>query len=260
MALRDFAGIVHDATDTPIANTAGSIELLTTFATADVTYPAGYAIPILTDSTGAFTTALPVPDDPGYAARWRLRIARLSLSFAANSDVTPLDLSEVVVVNAPAAQPNALSVLIQQHAAIEASDGVSGHVDYGSAGFIAAVQLWSGGAGANVIAKTAGETLGGHRVVWINDDDKVYYASAANATAERVAGLTTGAANAGTGATIQPLGEMIEGSWNWIPGPVYLGLNGVLTQTPPLTGALIEVGVATTPTRLIIRIGEPVYI
>lgn len=102
--------------------------------------------------------------------------------------------------------------------------------------------------------KTAGENLGGHRIVWIDTDDKAYYADQTLATADRAIGVTTGAASLNTSVTIVTDGELVEPSWNWVVGPVFLSTSGQLTQIPPTTGHLVQVGVATAPTKMIVRI------
>jgi hypothetical protein len=52
---------------------------------------------------------------------------------------------------------------------------------------------------------------------------------------------------------------MTNSSWNWQPDkPVFLGTDGALTQT--LIGVLFvqQVGVALTPTKIVIRISQPI--
>ena len=39
--------------------------------------------------------------------------------------------------------------------------------------------------------------------------------------------------------------------WNWTKGPVFLGTNGMLTQTAPTSGAVaVQIGRAITSTQL----------
>jgi len=109
------------------------------------------------------------------------------------------------------------------------------------------------------IKRTAGETLSGHRAVKINGSGEAVYVSHADADADLVTGLTTGAAVGGGQVEIVTDGELIEPSWTWTPGPVYLSTNGQLTQTPPASGALIEMGIALAATRLLVRIQSAVF-
>ena len=74
-------------------------------------------------------------------------------------------------------------------------------------------------------------------------------------------GITTGAAAAGDAINVQASGEMTEVSWNWTPGlPVFLGTNGLLTQTPPVSGFQLVLGVAISPTKLAINIKQPIVL
>ena len=70
---------------------------------------------------------------------------------------------------------------------------------------------------------------------------------------EKLAG-TTGAASMGTSVTIQTDGPMIEPSWAWdVDKLVWLGLNGYLTQIPPTAGYLVQIGIPSSATVLIIQ-------
>lgn len=111
------------------------------------------------------------------------------------------------------------------------------------------------------ITKIADTAIGGHRVVM---------ASSANGTAiadkdtpshmHLVLGITEGAAMAGNPAAIVARGELVEPSWSFSVGPVYLGNNGLMTQTAPTTGFILKIGTAIAPTVLLIDIGAPISI
>lgn len=59
--------------------------------------------------------------------------------------------------------------------------------------------------------------------------------------------VTTQAAATGTPITVATQFELTEGAWNWLPGRIYLAAaGGGLTQTPPVAGALLEVGRAVS--------------
>lgn len=112
---------------------------------------------------------------------------------------------------------------------------------------------------------TAGAALSGHRVVTLNSIGRAIYCDAATlAHAGRAIGLTTGAASSGAAATIQMPGwEITESGWAWdTTKPVFVGLNGALTQTiPTLAGGfafLQVIGWPVTSTKLLINPGEPV--
>lgn len=77
--------------------------------------------------------------------------------------------------------------------------------------------------------------------------------------AGQVIGVTvTATSGAGEDQTVRNDGRLIDASWNWSPGPVYCGANGVLIQNPGLATAFVcEVGRATDQTTLLIDIQPP---
>lgn len=119
-----------------------------------------------------------------------------------------------------------------------------------------------GQAGASYLTFTADGALSGHRAVRPTTAGAVGYASSAVAAdANSVLGITTGAAATGAAINVQASGEMTEVSWNWTPGlPVFLGTNGLLTQTPPVSGFQLVLGVAISPTKLAINIKQPIVL
>lgn len=114
-------------------------------------------------------------------------------------------------------------------------------------------------AGGQII-KTAAVSIGGHRVVVPDSTGGVIYADASTLThRDKVLGVTTGAASASASATIQTYGELTEPSWAWtLDEPVFLGLTGLLTQTPPSSGFLQRVGFPTAATKLFIDIDNAI--
>lgn len=117
-----------------------------------------------------------------------------------------------------------------------------------------------GPGGVTTHTLTAGAILGGLRVV-LSGASGAVHASADNADhAARVIGITLGAATTGNPVTVQATGRITELSWTWTPDDdIYLGLNGVLTQTIPPTAAFAQrVGYAVTPTSMWVDITEPV--
>lgn len=119
----------------------------------------------------------------------------------------------------------------------------------------------AGPAGASVEQFVAAEALGGHRAVKIDANGQAAYASNTDAASSSAfLGVTTGAAVMLDLVSVQRAGAMTEGTWNWVVGqPVFLGTNGLLTQTPPAAPAFsLVVGFATAPTTLFIAPREPV--
>lgn len=113
-----------------------------------------------------------------------------------------------------------------------------------------------------LFAATADVILGGHRVV-IATPTGVNYADNTNTQhAFRVVGITEGAVLVGEQASVRVFGEMIEPSWNWSIGPVWLGSNGMLTQTPPASPAVFSliIGEALSSTMIFINPSLPVFL
>jgi hypothetical protein len=52
---------------------------------------------------------------------------------------------------------------------------------------------------------------------------------------------------------------MTEPSWDWTPGlPLYVGPDGILVQSPPASGFIREIGLAVSPTSIVIRHMVPI--
>jgi len=113
----------------------------------------------------------------------------------------------------------------------------------------------------STITKIASTSIGGHRVVIASGSSGAAIADKDTPDhMHRVIGITKGAANSGSQVEIAGAGEMTEPSWSWSVGPVWLGSNGLMTQTPPTTGFLLMIGTAIAPTVLMIKIGAPISV
>ncbi len=110
------------------------------------------------------------------------------------------------------------------------------------------------------ITKTASVAIGGHRVVVLNASEQAIYAdSSITAHADKVLGVSTGAADAGASVQVQTYGEMVEASFSFTPElAVYASTNGLMTQTPPASGFKRGIGFALAATKLFIDLREPV--
>lgn len=110
------------------------------------------------------------------------------------------------------------------------------------------------GATPAVFTRIAGEAVGGHRVLVYDAVGRVVYADSSEAShAGRVVGLSLGAAAEGEAVTVRRLGEVTEPSWSWTPGaPLFLGTDGLITETPPATGIVQSIGSAVTATTILL--------
>lgn len=108
---------------------------------------------------------------------------------------------------------------------------------------------------ASVVTLTAQGAISGHKAIVELPGYVARYPSLTAANdADLIVGVSTNAAADGGDVYVQTAGELAEPSWNWTPGPVFAGNNGVLTQSPP-TGAWIrQVGVAVAPTIMVVNL------
>ena len=98
------------------------------------------------------------------------------------------------------------------------------------------------GPSGNQLSVVAGEALGGHRAITATG----FHAT--EALLDLLAGISSGAAEIGQTATLVSRGPLTDPSWSWTPdAPIFVGPNGVLTQTAP-TNSARRVAWAATPT------------
>lgn len=113
-------------------------------------------------------------------------------------------------------------------------------------------QLEISSTGSQIIV-AAGSALSALRVVRPDAIGRAVYASSNTvADAEMVYGMTiTAAAGAGLPVTVLLSGYYTDASWAWdLTKPIWLGVNGVLTQTSPATGFTQAVARPLTATSL----------
>lgn len=110
---------------------------------------------------------------------------------------------------------------------------------------------------SQVISMIAATDIGGHRVITSNGDGRAIYADKDSVAV--CVGITTGAAGEGTAATVQISGELSDPSFVWEPGElIFLGSSGIMTQSPPDSGALVVIGQATAANKVLINIQPPI--
>lgn len=74
-----------------------------------------------------------------------------------------------------------------------------------------------------------------------------------------IAGLVIFSVNAGVPLTPVRNQVVSDESWNWVRGsPIFLGTNGTLTQTAPLTGYLVVVAKVLDSKTIFVQIEEPI--
>jgi hypothetical protein len=172
--------------------------------------------------------------------------------------LTQEDLETVVVErdNSITVQNNQLqTATVQDNGVLVAEEQVLQHVVQGG------VQGPPGVPGASTQFEyhPAGMTLGGNRAVTVNSLGQLVYPDQTQINTWCL-GVTKHSALTGELVQVQIFGSHTEPSWSWNAGePVFLGLNGTLTQIPPVSGQFVTVGTAQTPTRIFIDINPPIY-
>lgn len=118
------------------------------------------------------------------------------------------------------------------------------------------------GASAGTITMLADGAISGHRLVKTTTSGKVGYASSIDlASANNILGMTLNAAADGDTLTVIQSGKVTEPSWTFTPDThLFCGVDGTLTQTQPATGFSLVVGIALSPTELLLGIKQPIVI
>jgi hypothetical protein len=102
---------------------------------------------------------------------------------------------------------------------------------------------------------TAGMSISALRCITTNGAGEAVYATPDTLANAVVVGISTTAGGAGDTITVKTTGELSDASWSWTKGAIYLGANGVLTQTAPSGGSIVvHVAKAITATKILIDI------
>lgn len=104
-------------------------------------------------------------------------------------------------------------------------------------------------------------TLSGHRALAADSSGEAIYADASDLTAQAVQGIGTNAAVAGETVYLAKSGPLVWPPADLTPGlPVFLGAVGALTHTPPDSGWVRQMGVATATNLLSVDIGPAIRV
>lgn len=116
----------------------------------------------------------------------------------------------------------------------------------------------SGNGGGTFLA-TAGEEIHGDRVVRIANA-LIYHPSIANpAHAIQAIGIATQSGGPGASLVVRTAGQITDGTWSWSPGFIWCADDGVLTQSPPLTGWILKVANVISATTIEVDIDTPFF-
>ena len=114
------------------------------------------------------------------------------------------------------------------------------------------------------IEVTAIVAIGGHRVV-IREGDSASYATNENLQhGMKVLGITENASDAGGTLSVIRSGKVSEPTWSFdVSKPVFLGVNGLLTQVPPTfpeAAFSLIVGFPLSATEIFVSLREPLIL
>ncbi|MBW4660937.1 MAG: hypothetical protein KME15_19860 [Drouetiella hepatica Uher 2000/2452] len=111
---------------------------------------------------------------------------------------------------------------------------------------------------ATPIIYSTATALSALRVLRLNELEQLEYASCDDPTeAFNIAGFLSIAVGSGVLATVDQRGIFSDSSWSWTPKrPLYLGLNGFLTETPPQSGFLIQLATTITAQKITFEIQD----
>lgn len=112
---------------------------------------------------------------------------------------------------------------------------------------------------SEALQRLAGETLSALRIVWEDASGSVFALDYRDtASVYLLLGLTVSAAAIGGQLNIQRGGVVDDSAWTWTPGPLWLGPDGTITQSPPVDGFSVLLGSAVSATRVILDINRPI--
>lgn len=105
---------------------------------------------------------------------------------------------------------------------------------------LSTLEIGQGPAGSSVtvdtlvVRMTANGSISGHKVVLCLGNMEIGYCSSSNTDhINKAIGLSLNAALDDDYVMVAINGPVVEPTWEWIPGPIYLGSNGFLTQIIP---------------------------
>lgn len=172
-------------------------------------------------------------------------------------------------------EPNSVEVLVSAAKNVSLSNsgpqGAQGESAYDIAvsnGFVGTELEWLDSLSATNATKTtttllASGAIGGSRIVITNGDGTASYADATNQNHKhKIIGITENAANNNDVLTIITSGELTDNAFNFTTGtPIFLGVNGLLTQTAPSSPSFQHIiGVAKNSTTIIIQQNQPILL
>lgn len=117
------------------------------------------------------------------------------------------------------------------------------------------------GAGALSVEAELGESVHAGQALYQQADGRFFLASSSVLGSREIVGLADVDETAGETVAAISAGLYTLASWSWTPGkPVYVGLNGFLTQTRPLDGYICALGTAVAADTMVLAIESSIAI
>jgi hypothetical protein len=113
------------------------------------------------------------------------------------------------------------------------------------------------GPAGGVTEVQAGDVIHGRRVIRMANGEAFHPNINDDSQALQVLGISLEAASSGSPFPVRTSGPMTDPGWDWEPGYVYCGNDGVLTQSIPPTGWLQRVARVISPTTINVDIDTP---
>lgn len=110
-----------------------------------------------------------------------------------------------------------------------------------------------GPSGDPTVTGVAWGNLGALRVVKAAGDGTMRYAAPTDSDVESTVGVTLAPALSGEPVTAQFMGVIESSDWSWLPGVVWLGAAGTLTQDQPPENEAFLIGIVVTPTSMLLQ-------
>ncbi len=114
--------------------------------------------------------------------------------------------------------------------------------------------------GGGFCTKVATETMSAIRLVKLDNPTDVSLATSDSTCPDAtVLGVSRTAANATENVEIVTSGKLYDSSFNFpVNSPLFLGINGIITDVAPTTGFLTQIGTSGGPGLINININDPV--
>ncbi|MBK9497428.1 MAG: hypothetical protein IPO08_23480, partial [Xanthomonadales bacterium] len=127
---------------------------------------------------------------------------------------------------------------------------------------IGAISYVGGGAPAGGVSAIAAENISAYMAIAMNSAGKMVRASSANISHENaVFGVATNSTVTGAAVSYQSSGLVTNAAWSFVAGsPVFLGVDGELTQAEPTTGFSKVMGDAVSAKSLLVNMSEAVIL